>query len=60
MNAIINSSFLRWKQQDMSTPANMQNEPDTHGALKARGSPFRVPTSFDVRSTEMIDYHELE
>jgi hypothetical protein len=44
----------------MSTPANLQNEPDTHGELKARVIPFRVPTSFDVRSTEMIDYHEFE
>ena len=60
MNAIINSSFLRLIQQDMSTPANLQNEPDSHGALKARVIPFRVPTSFDVRSTEMIDYHEFE
>ena len=60
MNAIINSSFLRLIQQDMSTPANLQNEPDTHGELKVRVIPFRVPTSFDVRSTEMIDYHEFE
>ena len=60
MNAIINSSFLRLIQQDMSTPVNLQNEPDTNGALKARVIPFRLPTSFDVRSTEMIDYQEFE
>ena len=60
MNAIINSSFLSLVQQNMSTPADVQNEKDTRGPLKARIITYRTPDSFDVRSTEMVDYHEFE
>lgn len=60
MNAIINSSFLSLVQQNMSTPADVQNEKDTRGPLKARIITYRTSISFDVRSTEMVDYHEFE
>ena len=60
MNAIINSSFLSLVQQNMSTPADVQNETDTRGPLKARIITYKTPNFFDVRSTEMVDYHEFE
>ena len=60
MNARINASFLRLMQQDMSTLVPAQNHPNNLGPIKMRVIPYRTPVSSDVKSTEMVDFHEID
>ena len=60
MNARINGSFSQLIEKEKSTLVELQNQSASFGQIKVRVTPYRTPASFDVRTTEMIDYYETE
>ena len=60
MNARINGSLSQLIEKEKSTRVKLRNQSDILGEIKVRVTPYRTPASFDIRTTEMVDYYETE
>ena len=60
MNARIKGSFSQLIEKEKSTLVELQNQSASLGQIKVRVTPYRTSVSFDVRTTEMVDYYETE
>ena len=60
MNARINGSFSHLIEQENSVQLELRNQLGSLAQIKVLVTPYRILDSFDVRTTEMLDYHEVE
>jgi hypothetical protein len=60
MNARINGSFSHLIEQEKLVQLELRNQLGSLAQIKVLVTPYRILDSFDVRTTEMLDYHEVE